>query len=53
VTEVWQIKGLDDAFAAGYTPEDLISKAIAADVYLGDLDSTNFADCADFAEGFW
>ena len=50
MTEAWKIKGLDDAFAAGYTPEDLIAKAILADVYLGHLDSANFADCA---EGSW
>lgn len=50
MTEAWKIKGLDDAFAAGYTPEDLISKAILADVYLRHLDSGNSADCA---EGSW
>ena len=50
MTEAWKIKGLDNAFAAGYTPEDLIAKAILADVYPGHLDSANFADCA---EGSW
>lgn len=50
MTEAWKIKGLDDAFAAGYTPEDLISRAILADVYLRHLDSGNSADCA---EGSW
>ncbi len=35
--KAWQIKGLDDAFAAGYAPEDLVSMAMPADVYFGNF----------------
>ncbi len=48
-----KLKGLDDFFAAGYTPENLLSKVIPADVYLQDLDSGSSADSADFADGTW
>jgi Protein of unknown function (DUF3987) len=52
--ENFKIKGLDDALVAGYTPEDLISRAIPADVYFRDFDPLgNFAYSADFAEGSW
>ncbi len=48
-----KIKGLDDAFVSGYTPEDLISRGISADVYFPPFDPGNFAYSADFAEGSW
>ena len=37
-----ELKGLDDFFAAGYTPADLLARAVPADVYLADLLESNY-----------
>lgn len=53
MTKTWKIKGLDNAFVSGYTPEDLIERRIPADVYFLNSEAGNFAYSADFAEGSW
>jgi hypothetical protein len=53
MTKAWKIKGLDDAFVFGYTPEELIERRVPADVYFLNSEAGSFAYSADFAEGSW
>ena len=48
-----ELKGLDDFFAAGYTPADLLARAVPADIYLADLMGGNIEIYESFEWGSW
>src|SRR5829696_7359296 len=48
-----KLKGLDDIFVAGYTPEDLLAKVVPADVYLADMLGANSESSESFEWGSW